>query len=392
MKKLIFVLFWVLTPIIANAYDFEVDGIYYNILSTADKTVEVSYNPSDLYSGDIVIPEKVTYKGVEFDVVMFNALWVDDHYADYSPVINSLKLPKSIKRFGGLSRKGFSRFAYTVKKLVISDLEAWCNAEFTDEDGSFSGIHNPLSVSEEFYLNDQKIETLTIPSTISNIKTHAFIFAPINALIIPNTVKTLGYYCFANCDNLKNVYIPSSVEKIKSSFSELESLEEIEFEEGINLKELNGFWRCPKLKRIEIPSSVTSINIDAFSECHGLKKVVLPEFLENICEFRDCPNIETIESYIKEPFPIKSFDDVVKMFATLYVPVGTKAKYEATEGWKDFANIVESEELGTAIDNVKSADGTQTFFSIDGKQLQQPQRGLNIIRTGNGEAKKVLMK
>ena len=390
MKKLIFFLFWVLTPIIANAYDFEVDGIYYNILSTADKTVEVSYNPSDLYSGDIVIPEKVTYKGVEFDVVMFNALWVDDQYADYSPVINSLKLPKSIKRFGELSRKGVSPFAYTVKKLVISDLEAWCNAEFTDEDGSFSGIHNPLSVSEEFYLNDQKIETLTIPSTISEIKTHAFIFAPINALIIPNTVKTLGYSCFAKCDNLKNIYIPSSVEEIDNSFSELESLEEIEFEEGINLKELNGFWRCPKLGKIEIPSSVTSIGLDAFSECQGLKKVVLPKDLEEICEFRDCPNIETIESYIKEPFPIKAFDDVVKMFATLYVPTGTKAKYEATEGWKDFANIVESEALG--ITRV-ILDGTvNQIDSLDGRKTNEPKSGLNIFRMNDGKVKKVVVR
>lgn len=387
MKKqlLLFVLSFL--PMLASAYDFEVDGIYYNILSTADKTVEVSYNSSDLYSGDIVIPEKVTYKDVEFDVVMFNALWCD---SNYSPVINSLKLPKSIKRFGGLSRKGFSPFAYTVKKLVISDLEAWCNAEFTDEDGSFSGIHNPLSVSEEFYLNDQKIETLTIPSTISEIKTLAFIFAPIKALVIPNTVKRLGYLCFAKCDNLKNVYIPSSVEEIDNSFSELESLEEIEFEEGINLKELNGFWRCPKLGKIEIPSSVTSIGLDAFSECQGLKKVVLPKDLEEICEFRDCPNIETIESYIKEPFPIKAFDDVVKMFATLYVPTGTKAKYEATEGWKDFANIVESEALG--ITKVSPDCHAKQIYDPSGRKTNEQKHGLNILRMNDGKVKKILVK
>ena len=29
--------------------------------------------------------------------------------------------------------------------------------------------------------------------------------------------------------------------------------------------------------------------------------------------------------------------------ATLYVPKGTKGKYEATEGWKEFQNIVEME-------------------------------------------------
>jgi len=34
--------------------------------------------------------------------------------------------------------------------------------------------------------------------------------------------------------------------------------------------------------------------------------------------------------------------------ATLYVPVGTKSKYEATEGWKDFKNIVEIDPSGIA--------------------------------------------
>ena len=51
----------------AFAYDFEANGIYYNILSVQDKTVEVTYREysngtykSD-YSGNVVIPEQVTY-------------------------------------------------------------------------------------------------------------------------------------------------------------------------------------------------------------------------------------------------------------------------------------------------------------------------------------------
>jgi hypothetical protein len=58
---------------------------------------------------------------------------------------------------------------------------------------------------------------------------------------------------------------------------------------------------------------------------------------------------------IEEPFEISesvfsnwdysSIENLSLKFtsATLYVPAGTKAKYEATDGWKEFANIVEME-------------------------------------------------
>ena len=52
MKKLFLASFLALLSICANAYDFEVDGIYYNI--TGDNTVEVKND--DRYTGDIVIP------------------------------------------------------------------------------------------------------------------------------------------------------------------------------------------------------------------------------------------------------------------------------------------------------------------------------------------------
>ncbi len=49
----------------SHAYDFKVDGIYYNILSSEELTVEVTYGGtsynSALYSGDVSIPKTVTY-------------------------------------------------------------------------------------------------------------------------------------------------------------------------------------------------------------------------------------------------------------------------------------------------------------------------------------------
>lgn len=51
-----------------SAYDFEVDGIYYNMVSETKKTCEVTSEYDFHYSGDIKLPEKVTYNGETWTV------------------------------------------------------------------------------------------------------------------------------------------------------------------------------------------------------------------------------------------------------------------------------------------------------------------------------------
>ena len=61
-----------LCSLTASAHDFEVDGIYYNILSESDKTVEVTYkgllyDEFCVYTGNVVIPEIVSRTDMIFD-------------------------------------------------------------------------------------------------------------------------------------------------------------------------------------------------------------------------------------------------------------------------------------------------------------------------------------
>ena len=65
--------------------------------------------------------------------------------------------------------------------------------------------------------------------------------------------------------------------------------------------------------------------------------------------FRFCPSLTEVTSYINPPYNIS--DDVFEVYddnynivfasATLYVPAGTKTKYQAAAGWTNFQNIVE---------------------------------------------------
>ena len=57
----------------ATAYDFYVGGIHYNITSSTDKTVAVTYGYADYSNanychGNVVIPESVTYNGITYRV------------------------------------------------------------------------------------------------------------------------------------------------------------------------------------------------------------------------------------------------------------------------------------------------------------------------------------
>ena len=66
------------------------------------------------------------------------------------------------------------------------------------------------------------------------------------------------------------------------------------------------------------------------------------------------------------------------MNATLYVPYGTKDKYKATTGWKDFVFIEEG--TPTAIQTVKqdaaTFDGPATIYNVKGELQTVPLEAL----------------
>lgn len=64
MKRFYFLISMLVLPLVSmSAYDFEVDGIYYNLLS--DNKVEVTKG-GNKYTGDVMIPEEVnSYKVVQ---------------------------------------------------------------------------------------------------------------------------------------------------------------------------------------------------------------------------------------------------------------------------------------------------------------------------------------
>ena len=155
-----------------------------------------------------------------------------------------------------------------------------------------------------------------------------------------------------------------------------------------------AFRDCYALTSVTIGNSVTSIGSNAFYGCKGLTSVTIPNSVTSIGRSAfEGVDISTVISLIENPFTItgktsdyRTFSQNTFLNATLYVPAGTKEKYQATEGWKDFANIEEG--LPTGINVVEDTrNNKNTIYDLNGVRKPKPTKGINII---NG--KKVAIK
>ena len=112
MKKIILLTLMLCNMVSVLAYDFEVDGIYYNITSESKLTVEVTYKSTTgyysyhgcLYSGAITIPESVVYNGKSYTVTGIGA-WAfgsenNSALESYFKRLTSIAMPSTIEYIG----------------------------------------------------------------------------------------------------------------------------------------------------------------------------------------------------------------------------------------------------------------------------------------------------
>jgi hypothetical protein len=203
-------------------------------------------------------------------------------------------------------------------------------------------------------MNCSSLQSVTIPNSVTRIGEYAFDgCSSLASVTIPNSVTRIGYYAFRNCSSLQSITIPSSVTSIG----------------------YNAFDGCSKLASVTLPNSVKSIGAAAFEHCESLESVTIPNSVTSIekSAFANCKNLEKVNSKIATPFAIsdETFDSDTYSNATLYVPKGTVAQYKATDGWKNFKNIVEEGSI-TAINDVEADNTLNTanvIYDTNGKRL-----------------------
>ena len=120
----------------------------------------------------------------------------------------------------------------------------------------------------------------------------------IKKIILPSTIKAIGWYAFKGCVNLEAINIPNSVTSIGGeAFSGCERIESINIPNGITTIDYALFDGCRCLKSLSIPDGVTQIGIVAFRDCESLESMTIPNTVTSIryCAFSGCKKIKKIE-------------------------------------------------------------------------------------------------
>ena len=169
IKSFVLAVIGLLCSISVSAEDFEVDGIYYNITSSSDKTVEVTfrgnyYNSySNEYSGAVTIPESVTYNGSDYSVTSIG----DCAFCDCSG-LTSVEIPNSVTSIG---------------------------------EGAFYSCSGLTSVE--------------IPNSVTSIGYGAFEnCSGLTSVEIPNSVTSIESYAFYYCYGLTSVTLHIPADKL----------------------------------------------------------------------------------------------------------------------------------------------------------------------------------
>ena len=245
LKKALAVAFAMFTCHSALAYDFYKDGIYYNIISKDDRTVEVARSEGGLFGNyseaEYTIPSKVIY----------------------------------------------AKTTYTV-----------------------------IAIEEYAFSDCSSLASIDIPSSVTTIGEHAFsnCIRLTSVDMTGSSVTTIGDGAFYACSSLTSIDLPGSLTTIWK----------------------RAFAFCSSLALIDLPSSLTTIDEEAFYGCSSLVSVY--------CRATTPPSAEY------DIFP----DETLQ--GTLYVPIGTKADYEAVDPWRNFWTIEETD-FSTGVNNALRDDG-----------------------------------
>ena len=276
--------------------------------------------------------------------------------------LTSVTIPESVTSIGTYAFSGCSGLT----SVHISDLAAWCNVSF-----STSGS-NPLEYAHHLYMNGEEVKDLVIPDSVTSIGTYAFYgCSDLTSVTIPNSVTAIGDDAFSYCSGLTSVHISDleawcNIQFISAFSSPLfyahhlylngEEVKDLVIPNSVTSIGNSAFDACYGLTSVTIPNSVTSIDIQAFYACTGLTSATIPSSVTSIGNnaFCGCSSLTSVKVGMASPLSIAEVTFSNRTNATLYVPKGSKAAYQAANYWKDFKEIVEYEIINFADENVKA--------------------------------------
>ena len=159
-------------------------------------------------------------------------------------------------------------------------------------------IRKVVAIAPRAFAKDDQgaITDIVLPKYLVEIGEDAFRGSDIASVEMPNTVKRLGVHAFADCKNLKNVTLSSSLTLIPmGAFSGCEALEELQVPASVK-KIADLAFEASGLKEMELPMGVEMVGDGAFFNCQQLEKLAFPNSLKRlgVCCFLYCNKLKSL--------------------------------------------------------------------------------------------------
>lgn len=316
-------------------------------------------------------------------------------YAFYNcSSLASFSVPGSVTTIG---TDAFDLCSIPTFTFEASNKKITCNAVIPCTDHLY--LYRDVN-REGYQLTTGAIKALTIGANVTTIYTYMFYDRTLLSSIdfsAATGLTSIGDYAFYNCGNVPTepgedpvpnlTDIDLSNTKVtsigQSAFNSCSKLETITLPSTLTSIGDYAFQDCRSLVSFSLPGSVTTISSDAFFNCsiptftfeasnttltwnttvpcsghlylyrnidlvdgympNGLKAVTIGENVTGIgTMFYEAAQLENVYvPWLSSPITIAdgAFCETTYANATLWIPGGTKAAYEAADGWKKFANM-----------------------------------------------------
>lgn len=214
----------------------------------------------------------------------------------YCSSLASLTIPATLTTVWGEAFK----VCTSLSKINISNLSAWCNVDFVNNDDPKWPVH-------QLILNGTAISDLVIPADVTKLNKYPFNnCSSLTSVTIPNTITEIAFYPFAGCENLTDMNYNSTAEDGLNHISSTPNLSTLVLGDNVTEIGSSAFVGCKKLESVYVSSSVTeikpmafmissvntvtfadnskltTIGYEAFRECRQLTSVNLPSSLREI--------------------------------------------------------------------------------------------------------------
>lgn len=175
----------------ASAYDFEVDGIYYNIISASEMTCQVT-SGDVTYSGNIEIPATISYNNRAVSVIR-----ISESAFNGCTGLTRVTIGNSVKSIEGGTFAGCS----SLRSVTIGN--------------------SVTSIGSQAFYDCHDLTSINIPNSVTSIGSQAFYDCVVlTSINIPSSVKSIGSDAFWNCLSLETVHITDLEAWCKISFDD----------------------------------------------------------------------------------------------------------------------------------------------------------------------------